>query len=213
MADGKGSRWHNYKSLDKHSIRFDGETVLERTVRLLRERDSRCEIFITSHNPNVRVDGAVRHEPLANVLEIDRFTRELICDECCFLYGDVFYTDAAMDAIVGAQPEGAMLFFGSEESIFAIRVRSGAAFADCVQAVREAFLAGQVGECKGWQVYHRYAALPLEGRAIGTDFVLSKDITRDFNSPEDYESFVCRADRQAGKENGTCQAKPTKNIC
>lgn len=204
MADGKGSRWHNYKSLDKHSIRFDGETMLERTVRLLRERDGGCEIYITSHNPNVRVVGATRHEPIANVLEIDRFTQELICDDCCFLYGDVFYTDAAMDAVVGTEPDGAMLFFGSRESIFAIRVRDGAAFSACVQAVREAFLAGRVEECKGWQVYHQFIGLPLDGRAVGSNFIISNDITRDFNSPEDYESFLCRTERQAGKENGSC---------
>lgn len=200
MADGKGSRWHNYKSLDKHSICFDGETMLERTVRLIRERDGDGEIFITSHNPNVCIDGAVRHEPLHNVLEIDRFTWELICDECCFLYGDVFYTEAAMTAIIGTVPEKPLLFFGSADSIFAIRVRSGAAFSDCVEAVRAAFLAGKIAECKGWQVYHCYCGLPLEGRAIGGDFLLCEDMTRDFNSPEDYEAFVRRR-AQTRKEN------------
>ena len=84
MADGKGSRWNNYMGLTKHNIRIGGETLLERTVRLVHENDASAEVIITSHNEAVNIDGAVRYEPKNNVLEIDRFTAELIGDDRAF---------------------------------------------------------------------------------------------------------------------------------
>ena len=35
MADGEGKRWGNYKGVPKHLITVEGETILERTIRLL----------------------------------------------------------------------------------------------------------------------------------------------------------------------------------
>ena len=67
MADGKGSRWNNYMGLTKHNIRIGGETLLERTVRLLHEYDDAAEVIITSHNTQLHIDGAERYEPKNNV--------------------------------------------------------------------------------------------------------------------------------------------------
>ena len=37
MADGKGTRWQNYNDIPKHFIEINGEKIIERTVRLLRD--------------------------------------------------------------------------------------------------------------------------------------------------------------------------------
>ena len=42
----------------------------------------------------------MRYEPKSNSCEIDRFTWELIDDDVCFLYGDVYYTEQAIRRIV-----------------------------------------------------------------------------------------------------------------
>ena len=60
MADGKGTRWNNYHNIPKHLIEIGGETLLARTVRLLRENDARADIVITSHDPRYEVPGARR---------------------------------------------------------------------------------------------------------------------------------------------------------
>lgn len=190
MADGKGRRWQNYMGLDKHCIPIDGETIMERTVRLLHESDAEAEVIITSHNEALSVKGAERYEPKNNVLEIDRFTSELIADNVCFLYGDVFYAEETISRIVNDTSEEAALFFGNEKSICAVLVRDGALFASLVGEIRSRFLSGEISECKGWQVYHLYASLPLESRDIGEHFVNVSNLTCDFNAPEDYEQFV-----------------------
>ena len=190
MADGKGSRWHHYMGREKHEISIDGETLLQRTVRLIRERDAEAEVIITSHNPAFEVEGAVRYEPKNNVYEIDRFTEELIGDDVCFLYGDVFYTEKTLDTIVRNRGFLPMVFFGGEKSICAVLARDGDALMRSYLAVRALAVSGELPDGKGWQLYHQYAGMPLEGKAIGASFIRVDNSTQDFNSPEDYAEFL-----------------------
>ena len=176
MADGKGSRWNNFMGHKKHDISVSGETLLERTVRLVHKFDDAAEVIITSHDESVSIPGAVRYEPKNNVLEIDRFTAELIDDDMCFLYGDVLYSENAVKAVIS--------------SICAVLVGDGELFRNLYLEVRRRFLAGEIDECKGWQVYLLYAGYPLTGRRVGKNYVLLDSFTRDFNSPEDYLDFM-----------------------
>ena len=185
MADGKGTRWNNYHNIPKHLIEIDGETLLTRTVRLLRENDARADIVITSHDPRYEVPGARRYEPQNNHLEIDRFTEELIADDVCFLYGDTFYSESVIQKIADT-PAEKLLFFGNERSIVAIKVADGALFRQHVDRVRALFLAGKIEKCIGWQVYQSFEGLPFGEKTIAADYILIQDGTEDFNSPADY---------------------------
>ena len=185
MADGKGTRWNNYKNIPKHFIEIGGETLLARTVRLLRENDARADIVITSHDPRYEVPGARRYEPQNNHLEIDRFTEEIIADDVCFLYGDTFYSESVIQKIAYT-PAEKLLFFGNERSIVAIKVADGALFRQHVDRVRALFLAGKIEKCIGWQVYQSFEGLPFGEKTIAADYILIQDGTEDFNSPADY---------------------------
>lgn len=185
MADGKGTRWGNYQDKPKHLIEIGGETLLGRTVRLLKENDPKSEVIITSHDPRYEFDGAVRYEPQNNHLEIDRFTQELIADNVCFLYGDTYYAEEAIETITGTQTQD-ILFFGNERAIVAVKVADGELFKKHVDRVRQLFLEGRIKKCIGWQVYGSLMGLPLDEKRIADKFVLLKDDTEDFNSPEDY---------------------------
>lgn len=184
MADGKGTRWQNYNDIPKHFIEIGGETLLARTVRLLNEGDGAADVIITSHDPRYEVPGARRYEPLNNHLEIDRFTEELIGDDVCFLYGDTYYSQEAMDTILKTETED-MIFFGNERSIVAIKVKDGALFKNHVDNVRRLFLEGKIEKCIGWQVYQSFTGLPFGEKKIGPSYIVLEDGTEDFNSPED----------------------------
>ena len=184
MADGKGTRWQNYNDIPKHFIEIGGETLLGRTVRLLNEGDREAEVIITSHDPRYEVPGARRYEPLHNILEIDRFTEELIEDDVCFLYGDTYYSQAAMNTILQTGTED-MIFFGNERSIVAIKVKDGELFRGHVDNVRRLYLAGEIEKCIGWQVYQSFTGLPFGEKKIGPKYIVLEDGTEDFNSPED----------------------------
>ncbi len=185
MADGKGSRWQNYNQIPKHFIEVDGETIIGRCVRLLKEGDPQAEVIITSHDSRYEIDGAKRYEPLNNNLEIDRFTEELIADDVCFLYGDTYYSEKAMAAIQNTPAED-ILFFGNEKSIVAVKVKDGQLFKSHVDNVRKLFLEGKIEKCIGWQVYQSFMGLPFGIKKIDGKFLLLEDGTEDFNSPEDY---------------------------
>lgn len=40
LANGKATRWENYMGVDKQLIVIDGEPLLNRTVRLLKENET-----------------------------------------------------------------------------------------------------------------------------------------------------------------------------
>ena len=186
MADGKGTRWQNYKDIPKHLIEIGGETLLGRTVRLLQEGDPSGQVIITSHDSRYEFPGAQRYEPKNNHLEIDRFTEELIEDDICFLYGDTFYSEEASKTIIDTEAED-ILFFGNRRSIVAVKVADGSLFKKHVDRVRQLYLDGKIEKCIGWQVYQSFMGLPFDEKRIESKYVVLKDGTEDFNSPEDFD--------------------------
>ncbi len=188
MANGRGRRWGNYTGRPKHLIEVDGETLLARTTRLVHERDPRAQVIITSGNPAYTARGATRHVPQRGERELDRFCYELIEDETCFLYGDVFYTEAALDAIV-ARATTSVAFFGNERSIVAVKVGDARLVKDAIDSLNALIDRGEIADAKGWQLYHQIEGMRLEGRAIGGGFDFIADATKDFNTPEEWEAF------------------------
>ena len=193
MADGKERRWKNHQGIHKWQIQIGQQTLLERTCTLVRKLDPESPIYITSHDVSLNIPGTIRHEPANNILEIDRFTAELIQPDVCFLYGDAFYSKAALERIVRERTDS-VLAFGTRRKIFAIKVGDAELFRYHMERVRAMFLNQEIQECIGWEVYHSLQGLPLESREIGGGYILLDDETRDFNSPEDlmaYRAEIC----------------------
>lgn len=186
MADGKGTRWNNYMNIPKHLIKINGETIIGRTVRLLNKYDKGANVIVTSHDSRYEFDGATRYEPLNNVLEIDRFTYELIEDNICFLYGDTYYTEDAIKSIIESQTNK-LLFFGNEKSIVAIKIANSRVFKNNIDRVKALYLEGKIKSCKGWQVYQSYRNLEFDKNIIDDEFIVVDNQTIDYNTPNEYE--------------------------
>lgn len=72
MADGDGKRWSNYLGVPKHLIEINGETLLARIVRLLKENGIQDkDIIITARDE--RYNYADRIPQTDRDCEIDRF--------------------------------------------------------------------------------------------------------------------------------------------
>lgn len=189
MANGLGMRWNCYRGIPKHLITIEGETLLARVVRQVSTRDPSAEIYISSDNPKYETPGAIRHTPESKALELDRFVLELIQDDVTFLYGDTFYTDAAIERIMAPTSEP-MTFYATERSIVAVRANDAGTMKDNLAHVRCAYLSGQIAECKGWQLYWSYVGSPLDQRNYTEDkLVRITDGTGDFNYPSDLRRF------------------------
>ena len=196
MANGRGRRWGGYLGVPKHLIEVDGETLLRRIARQLSELAPGSDVVISASNPLYDTEGARRHAPLRNELELDRFAPELIVDGVCFLYGDTFYSDAALTQIATADV-AELGFFGDERGIVAVRATDGAVLRAHLDRVRALFLAGEIDSCQGWQVYQSYRGVPLgAGRPCGGLTPLSAPVVG-FNTPEEYEAFARTLSRLA----------------
>src|SRR5699024_9463988 len=80
MANGHGMRWGKHLGIPKHLISVDDETLIQRIVRQVRERDPNSDVVISSSNPLLETPGARRHAPQRNEIELDRFAPELVND-------------------------------------------------------------------------------------------------------------------------------------
>jgi len=189
MANGKSKRWNNYNNIPKQMIEINGETLLQRTVRLLKKYDASSSIIITSKDERCTVNGAVKYEPLQDSLEIDRYCYELIEPDICFLYGDTYYTNYAIKKIV-KEPTKDLLFFGNEQRIFAVKVNDAALMKRHIDNVKKLFQDGVIKDCIGWQLYQSFMQLGFAEKKITDNYVLIHDITRDFNYPKEYKVFI-----------------------
>ena len=101
MSAGEGIRWNNYLGVPKHLIEINGETLLGRTTRLLKENGI-VDFVITGNDERYSQYGQLVPQT-DNECEIDRFEESIITDQVCYLYGDVYYTDNAIKTIINAE--------------------------------------------------------------------------------------------------------------
>lgn len=188
MANGRGTRWGGHTGVPKHLIEFDGETLLRRIVRQLSTIDPRAEVVISASDPRYETEGARRHVPRENEIELDRFVPELIASEVCFLYGDTLYSTPALEKIASESTDE-LAFFGDERAIVAVRSGDADLLHHHLHRVRSLFLAGEIASCVGWQVYQSYEGLPFDRVRIGPRFRLLEHATVGFNSPNDHQAF------------------------
>lgn len=121
MSDGKGTRWNNYLNITKQQIVIDGENLLERMARQIKNFDKDAKIIISSHNPNHKVDGCMLYASEDEDTFKRMYLYEKINKPTVFLYGDTYYEDNVIETIVNASIEKVM-FYGNENAIIAIKV-------------------------------------------------------------------------------------------
>ena len=182
MAAGEGKRWHNYMGIPKHLVEINGETLLGRTTRLLKQHH--IDYTITAHDPRYIEYGKVI--PQTGDCEIDRF--EEFDEPVCYLYGDVYYSEDAIKTIINT-PTNEILFFGSKEEIFSVKVVDIEKFYMHKNNVKKYYLAGHLNRCIGWEVYRSLNTIPFNEHRITDRYVLIEDETDDIDYPEDYERF------------------------
>ncbi|MGN1381826.1 MAG: NTP transferase domain-containing protein [Eubacterium sp.] len=190
MADGKGRRWKNYKGIPKHLAVVQGETLLGRTVRLLKQQDPAAVVIITSHDERCSVPGAVRYEPLHNRREIDRFIRELIEDDVCFLYGDTWYEEDAIRRIMSDQNPARVGFYGSGKDIAAVKVHDSGLFRAHVKIIGDSAIPGIPQRNVAWKVWYSI----WQSCPDCTSFTELGDEIRNINTPDEYRTLESEMD-------------------
>lgn len=204
LADGKGGRWARLLPTPKQLMVLGGEVILHRTVRQLFERGER-DITITSHDPRMEVAGTTRYEPVDNIYQIDQFyaCRELWVGSSApvvFLYGDVRFSDAAMDTILQHPTRDCTYFqrtHGSKitgkpwKEGFAMKVvDTGMMLAACATIRAEIVAERQLEHYHQLQGYLEGCGMePYFEEKIGPRGVEIDDETDDLDNPQDAEQW------------------------
>lgn len=108
MAAGKGTRWNNYLGVPKHLIEINGETLLGRTTRLLKENGINNYVITGTDERYLQFGELISQTN--NDCEIDRFEESIIDGLVCYLYGDVYYTDEAIKTIIQTEVDDIVFF-------------------------------------------------------------------------------------------------------
>ena len=195
MAAGKGTRWNNYLGIPKHLAIVDGETLLARTTRLLKENYI-SDFVITCHDARYAQYGPIAKQTKTEC-ELDRFEETFLNEPVCYLYGDVYYTEDAIKTIINTDTDD-VLFFGGDWEIFAIKVKNTKHFLEEKQKVKDLYLRGEINRCIGWEIYRSLHNLLIGNEydysrhIITDDYIKILDETFDFDTPEEYDEWMIK---------------------
>lgn len=208
IAAGDGTRWGKYLGIDKHFIEIDGEKLIHRTVRQLRDNGIE-DIWVVGKDKRYEIPGAKFFLPELNEHNdgVDKFlnSKELWIDgRTIVLYGDVYFSEYAMGKIVNHNHRDWQLFaraFGSRIT----GCKWGECFAQSfytehipehkrnLEKAVKLWHQGKIRRPSGWQHYRFMIGLPpnrVDEPFVGDRFVNIDDFTDDFDSPDDYDRWM-----------------------
>lgn len=217
ICAGEATRWGNHLNTPKHLIEIEGERLLDRTVRLLNERGVEdVHVVVKAEDARYKVPGSK--------LYIAKLDYEKNADADKFLsskklwnkkgrtivfYGDCYFTDEAMDTIIGHEPKDWVLFCRPGASRIT-GTKWGECFAQSFYpdqiAEHEAALyriadlkkQGVIRRCGGWEHYRAMLGRgdqALNRHTMSDRYVEINDWTDDFDYPDDYETWIKRRSR------------------
>lgn len=133
MANGQGTRWNNFLGISKQEAVINGERLIDRTVRLIKEK-TKDKVYILSSNKRHDNDNAIRIVDHADKFENYSLAYDYINEETVYLYGDTYYEEEAIDAIINLNNSD-ILFFGNESAIVGIKVFDYEKFKDTLNTI------------------------------------------------------------------------------
>lgn len=203
MAAGNSKRWQNHLGIPKQLAPVQGEPVIKRTIRQLKERKYN-DIYVTvrEYGQFGNLDVIEYIKPV-NEYPIDRIYGAKDLVPCLFLFGDVYYTDDALDAILaddhdwwfyGRRFPG--IFKGNRE-IYAVKADDY--LIKKAAELRELHIQGKVKNSLA-QFLHLYMlSFPINPKTknfitkpeeIGNHFTDIEDLTTDFDTAYDYNYLL-----------------------
>lgn len=221
-AAGNGVRWKNYLGKKKHLIEIGGESLVERTIRLVHKFNPGAEIIVIGKDNAYSFDGSVTAIPSyycgakflnkpaiyasKNLWNPDGFTT--------LLFGDTFYTEDCLKKISADNIYSSPRFFGRPKGsqltgkvygeIFAIRF-SHQIIEDLnerLQSLNELHEKNLLPRFQGWDLHRHAENIPLGSGHLGPNFIAITDFTDDFDFPIDYDKWVKAVEEKVGPIQG-----------
>lgn len=206
MCGGNYDR-HHFK-LPKQLLKVKGERVLDRTIRLLKQNGvNEKDIIISSNNPIFDQFGLVRVENQKNNwVQSGDFMDKIgywldafypMNEPCCYIFGDVYYSDDAMKQIVSTiTPD--YLMFGTNVNIaknkpikkwdepLAFKVTNQKPFRDAINTLKGMWDRRETRRHPlVWELYRYMTGYDVNVHKIGDNYISINDYSTDVDSEED----------------------------
>lgn len=185
----------------------NGEPLIKRTIRLLRENGIR-DIYITSGDSRFDGLGAVRYVPKYNDYRpregkgywLSAFPVELLTEPIAFLLGDVYYSEAAIKTIVENDTDS-VLFFCSYKNTdpryikhhdepFGFKVADCELFKEHIARVKRMFDEGKTRRHPiAWELYRSINGIDVNMHEMRGNYIAINDETADIDTLPDLEKL------------------------
>lgn len=206
IAAGEQSRWDNYLDTPKHLVTLNGEVLIERTIRLLRENDI-SDILVASIDYVTSATDIYPTLDYENNADADKFlsSKDWWADDdrTLIVYGDVYFTDQAMQTIVHYSSTDWRLFCRPTPNEI-----TGTPFGECfaislypdhheetltqLHRIAKPHRTGVISRCGGWELATAMMGKP-DNQILNkypkpsSLYVVIDDETDDIDFPDDYE--------------------------
>lgn len=184
---------------------INGEPIIKRTVRLLKENGIE-DIIITSHDKRFDNLGATRYEPKYNNHNwenkkrkgywLNAFTKELLVEPICFLFGDVYYSENAIKTIVETEAKDNLFFctyknkdkryIKEHDEPLAFKVVNCKQFLEHIEIVKKLYDEGKtVRHPISWELYRSLNNQDVNKHIMTKNYVVINDETCDIDNISD----------------------------
>lgn len=183
MAAGNSARWNNYLDIPKQLAVINGEPLLFRTIRLLKKSGIPYKNMVVT----VREKGMFGKLPCKEIVGSNpdsAICKFLNAKGNLMLYGDVYYTEKAMNTILSDSNK--IWFFGRSSTSRFTGKKWGEIFA--VKADDE-LIKLTSGLKSTWELYRVYSGYRIDEDKTGPNWTEIDDYTDDIDSPEEYLEF------------------------
>jgi hypothetical protein len=201
---GEGYRWGDHLGVPKHLAPFDGRPLLERTVAQLRSRGL-TDLVVTACDPRYRIEGTRLCAPQTTILPDTGigFSSGFWSSRgrTVVLLGDVYFSEAALDAIIACPPDetrwlgrkGAGSIAKNPEMFgVSIPLRRQQQLRQAAAAVVDLYQWGVTNRIMGWELYAVVNDLDATAIEPGPNWLDVDDETEDFDYPRDYVAWMKR---------------------
>lgn len=197
-----GGKYGPFAENPRQLIKIKNETVVERTIRLLREVGIN-DIAVSTNNPKFDfLDVEILHHK--NDFGIDKYAYWVDAfyptdEEVCYLFGDVVFSKDAIDVIVNTKTDD-VEFFASAPPFaynypkkwaepFAFKVVNQQHFKQAIEETKLYFNQGLFRRMPiAWELWQVLKSTP-RNKIIYTNYTAINDYTCDIDYPRDINSW------------------------
>lgn len=203
----------NKCDIPRQLIEINGEKIIERTIRLLKENGIN-DIIVMAKDSRFDNLGVTKYEPINNTYDynteegyfLDMFPTELMTEPVCFIWGDVYFSEEAIKTIVETETDSTMFFCSFEnhsenyikewDEPFAYKVVDTELFKKHIEIVKKLY--DEKATWRNpivWELYRSINGLNVNAHHMTENYVAINDITCDIDDMGDVEKLREKASK------------------